>query len=329
MPGTRIFTYANLAPEVTRGTPVAPTRQLYMDGSWTEDHGLEFHEAENRGLRTRSARQPTQTTEDVEFSLSSIDGTSYDDWVYAGAALNGTAVGTGAGADKTWTQTPANTGSNSPKSFTLDLGDDTQNWRLQYCMWKTIKISAARGGLTDLSLDGFAQRSIKTAKATPATNAAVKIGGSLWTIKFATTLAGLTGASIVQNFLLDWELEITTGLTWRHYMDGNLYGSQHVETDLSFTLKMTVESTAQAVTQFYDKWDAETLDFIRLKAVGPTLGATNYSAQIDLPVYYDEPDPISGEDDGVNLYTVTAKGTYDGTSAASLGLVTVNSLATL
>jgi hypothetical protein len=329
MPGTRIFTYANIAPETVRGTPIAPTRQLYMDGSWTENLGLRFHEAENKGLRTRSARQPTQTTEDVTFSLKTIDGVSYDDLVYALAALNGTATGVGGGADKTWTQTIANTGSNSPKSFTLDLGDDTQNWRLQYAMWQSIKLSSAKGGLTDLSLDGFAQRAIKTAKATPVTNAGVKIPGDLWTIKFAATLAGLGAASIVANFLLDWELEISTGLKWRHYMDGNLYGAQHVETDLFFTLKMTVESTAQAVTEFYDKWKAQTLDFIRLKATGPTLGASNYSSQLDLPCYFDEPDPISGEDDGVNLYTVTAHGTYDPTSAAALAPVTVNSLAAL
>jgi hypothetical protein len=92
---------------------------------------------------------------------------------------------------------------------------------------------------------------------------------------------------------------------------------------------MTVESTAQAVSEFYDKWKAQTLDFIRLKATGPVLGATNYSSQIDLPCYFDEPDPISGEDDGVNLYTVTAHGTYDATSAAAIALTTVNSIAAL
>jgi hypothetical protein len=52
---------------------------------------------------------------------------------------------------------------------------------------------------------------------------------------------------------------------------------------------MTVESTALAVSEFYDKWLAQTLDFIRLKATGPTLGASNYSAQIDLPVLYEGP----------------------------------------
>ena len=329
MPGVRLLTYANLAPEAVRGTPVAPTRQMYMDGTWTEDLGLHFHEGENRGLRTRSARAPTQTTEDDTFSLKSIDGCSFEDLVYAFAVLNGTATGVGATADKTWTQTPANTGSNSPKTFTLDVGDDTQNWRLQYCMWQKIVISSARGGLTDLSLEGFAQRAIKTAKANPAGNAGVKLPGDLWTIKFAATQAGLAGASIVANFLLDWTLEITIGNKWRHYIDGNFFGAQHVEEDLSYSLKMTVESTAQAVTEFYDKWKAQTLDFIRLKQTGPVLGATAYSSQIDLPCYFDEPDPISGEDDGVNLYTVTARGTYDATAAAALQLVTVNSIAAL
>lgn len=329
MPGTRIFTYANIAPEAVRGTPIAPTRQLYMDGTWTEDHGLHFHEAENRGIRTRIARVPTQTTEDVTLNLKTIDGVSYDDLVYAFAALNGTATGVGAGADKTWTQTVSNTATNNPKSFTLDVGDDTQNWRIQYAMWQSIKIASARGGLTTMELDGFGQRSIKGAKAVPATNAGVKIPGDLWTIKFAASIAGLAGASIVANFLIDWELEILTGLKWRHYMDGNLFGAQHVETDLAFTLKMTVESTAQAVTEFYDKWAALTPDFIRLKALGPILGASNYSSQIDLPVYYDEPDPLSSNDDGINLYQVTARGFYDATSSGSIVPLTVNSLAAL
>lgn len=329
MPGVRVFTYANIAPESVYGTPVAPTRQLYMSGTWTEDIGLHFHEAENRGLRTRSSRVPTQTTEDDTFSLKTDDGCSYEDLSYAFAELNGTATGTGAGADKTWTQTPAQTGSNSPKSFTLDLGDDTQNWRLQGCQWQKIVMGANRGDLTYLQLDGFGQRAIKTAKASPATNAGVKIPGDLWTIKFAATQAGLAGASIVTNFLLDWELEIDTGLVPRHRMDGNLYIAGSVETDLFFTLKMTVESTAQAVTEFYDKWKAQTLDFIRLKATGPTLGGSAYSSQLDLPCYFDEPDPISGEEDGVNLYTVIAHGTYDATAAAALQPTTVNSIAAL
>jgi hypothetical protein len=110
-------------------------------------------------------------------------------------------------------------------------------------------------------------------------------------------------------------------------MDGNLFGGQHVETDIKGTLSMTVESTAQAVSEFYDKAIAGTMSFLRLKATGAALGGTNYSAMIDMPVLYDEPVIISGEEDGVNLYTVVAHLADDGTNG--IVPVIVNSLAAL
>jgi hypothetical protein len=68
---------------------------------------------------------------------------------------------------------------------------------------------------------------------------------------------------------------------------------------------------------------------MRLKATGPTLGGTNYSCQIDLPVLWSKVEPITAEDEGVNLYKVTGNVTYDPTSAFSIQGVLVNSLAAL
>lgn len=329
-PGTRLFTRCNMATETVYGTPVAPTRQLYMggDGMWDEDIALNFHETENRGLRTRVARTPTQQSEDTTVTIADLSGTSYDELaIFFLGAFAGGATFVGAGADRTVTATPSMTASNSPKSYTLDVGDDIQNWRLQGVMFQTLKLSASRGDVTQLELGGFAQRSVKTAAASPATNAPQKIPGDLWTAKFATTQAGLAGASIVPNFLLDWDLELNTGLMPRHYMDGNLYIGQAVESqDISGVLNLTVESTAQAISQFYDKYKAQTLDFIRLKATGPVLGASNYAATLDIPVYYDNPETIGSEEDGVNLYKVPARMAYDPTSAKSIQPVFVTSL---
>jgi hypothetical protein len=69
------------------------------------------------------------------------------------------------------------------------------------------------------------------------------------------------------------------------------------------------------------------MDFIRLKATGPALGGTNYSAQVDMPVLYEEPEIIAEDDDGVNLWRVKARGADDGTNG--IIPVTVNSLAAL
>lgn len=330
MPGTQIFTYFNVGKETTRGTPVAPTRKLYAEGTGVLDvePSLNFHEGENRGVRTRITRA-TQQAEDVNLKASFASGVGYDDLVVPFSQLKGGVTGTGAGADKTWTFTPSMTALNNPEAYSIDVGDDIQNWRIQYGMMKSFKLTSALGEVTGLDMEWFGQRAIKTAKATPADNSAVKIPGDLWTVKFATTAAGLTGASVQTNFLIDWELEVMTGLVWRHYMDGNLFGGQHVETDIAGTLNMTVESTALAVSEFYDKWLAQTLDFIRLKAQGPVLGSTFYSAQIDVPVLYSKVEPIGAEDEGINLYKIAANLAYDTTSAASIAPVIVNSLAAL
>jgi hypothetical protein len=330
MPGTQVFTYVNFGKETVRGTPVAPTRQFYDDGVGvlTIDAGLNFHEAENTGRRYRT-RRDTSTTEDVALKFATSSGVGYDDLVIPVSQIKGGLTGVGGAADKTWTGTPSATAANAPESYSVDIGDDVQNWRCQYTMLESFKISAGIGDVTQLEMDGFAQRAVKVAKATPAINAAIKIPGDLWTIKFATTFAGLAGASISTNFLQAFEFEMQTGLKWRHYLDGQLYGAQHVETDLAWTIDLTVESTALAISEFYDKSIANTMSFIRLKATGPVLGGSNYSAQIDSPVLYEVPEIISGESgsDGINLYKVKAHGADDGTNGISI--ILVNSLAAL
>lgn len=329
MAGSQIFTYLNAGKETTRGTPVAPTRMLYANGTGVLDidPALNFHEAENSGVRTR-IRRATQQAELVALQ-STISGVSYDDLLIPFSQLKGAVAGVGGAADKTYTYTPSMTAANAPEAFSLDVGDDVQNWRCQYSMAKSFKLSAALGDVTSLDMNWFAQRAVKTAKATPAINSGIKIPGDLWTLKFATTAAGLTGASVQTNFLVDWDLEVQTGLVPSSYMDGNLYFGQHVETDISAIFSMTVESTALAVSELYDKWLAQTLDFVRLKATGPTLGGTNYSAQIDLPILWSKVEPITAERNGVNLYKATANLTYDPTSAASIAPVIVSSLTAL
>jgi hypothetical protein len=332
MPGIDVFGRIALGKETVKGTPVAPTRRFYGLVAGNLDLGDQwaFHEAENRSLRTRPARTPTLLREAPTVKLADIDGIAYDDLVAPfSMGIRGGQTGVGGAADKTWTFTAQNAGANSPESFSLDVGDDIQNWRLQYVMLKRWKLSADLGGLLKFDADAFAQRAIKTAAATPAEVVPVKSPVDIWTVKFATSFAGLAGASVQANFLRSWSFEYQTGFIPRFYQDGNLYLGQHVETDLTGKLTMTTESTALAVSEFVDKWRAGTLDFVRLKTTGPTLGGTNYSLQLDIPVYWDEPKPIAALDEGVNLYTTSARMTYDATAAKSLEATLVCSLAAI
>jgi hypothetical protein len=332
MPGVQHLTRVAFGKETVKGTPVAPTRRWYgpVAGNFDIGDDWRYHEEENRGVRTRPSRAPTQVKEFPQFKLQDTDGVGYDDLVVPfSMGIRGGQTGTGAGADKSWTFTAQNAGANNQEAFSADVGDDTQNWRLQYVQPTRWKLSTELSGLWRFESDLFAQRAIKTAAAVPAEVSPVKVGADLWTLKFAGTFAGLTGASVQTNFLRTMGVEWFTGLKPRFYHDGNLYFGQTVETDLMGKLNLEVESTALAVSELVDKYRAGTLDFVRLKATGPTLGATNYSLQFDMPVYWEEPKVIASADDQVNIYTVVGKIAYDPTAAKSLEATLVCSLSTI
>lgn len=315
MPGIQDFTYVNHGKEATRGTPVAPTRKYLGDATGVLDvePSLTFHEGENRGRRS-SVYRVTQQAEDVALKLRADP--TFDDMVWPLTSIKGGMTGTGAGADKTWNAAPSMTAANNQEASTVDVGDDVQNFRVQYVMWRAFTLKSAVGGLTSIEGDLFGQRAIKTAKANPADPASSpKIVGDLWTLKTAATFAGLPGASVQLAVLVDHKLTVQTGLVPPHYQDGNLYFGQHVETSFDGTLDMTVESTAYTISEFYDKWLSQTLDYVRLKNTSPVvLGGSFPSLQFDFAVFWSKVQPIAEERDGINLYRVTGRLADDGTN---------------
>ena len=333
MPGTQLFSYLQLGKESTPGTAVPATRMLYPDGTglWGLDRMRTRHDSANRGTRTNITHATQQgVIVRIPFSTASDVGVSFDELIYPFSQLKGGQTGSGAGADKTWTFTPPQTGANNQEAFTAEYGDDIQNYEAEYCQASDWTLSFGVDDLTQLQMNLFGRQSTKSTKTAVAANNGVKIPGYLWTIKFATAQSGLTGASVVSNFLVGGSLNVQTGLVPRKYNDGLAYFGQSVEAAaLRGTLTLQVESTAQAVSQFYDKAAADTVDFIRLKATGPALGSTNYSAQIDMAVSYDDPEVIGAETDGVNLYNVTAQLVYDPTWTNSIVGTVVNSLAAI
>lgn len=333
MPGSQLFTYLQLGKESTAGTAVAATRMLYPDGTglWNLDRMRTRHDGAHRGTRTNRTHVTQQgVTLGIPFRTASDVGVSFDELIYPFCQLKGGVTGSGGAADKTWTFTPSQTGSNAQESFTIEFGDDIQEYEAEYCQASDFTLSAGVDDLTQLEMNFFGRQSSKSTKTSVTANNGVKIPGYLWTIKFATTQSGLTGASVQSNFLVGWSLNVQTGLVPRKYQDGNAYFGQTVEAaPITGTLDLVVESTSTAVSQFYDKAAADTIDFVRLKATGPALGGTNYSAQIDLCVSYDDPEVIGAESDGVNLYNVKAHLMYDSTWTNSIVGTIVNSLASI
>jgi hypothetical protein len=333
-PGTQIFTYFQTGKESAAGTSVAATRQWYGQGTGeiTIDDNLAEHRG-NRGTRTQLAHvTSTGVAVDIAYQADNQIGVAYDELIYPMSQLKGGVTGVGGAADKTWTFAPSQTGANAQESFTIEVGDDIQEIEFEYSQMSDFTIAASQdpSSVTQFSANWFARQPTKSTKTALAANLGVRIPGQLWKIRFASAQSGLTGASDVLNFLQDFSITHQTGLVRRFYQDGLLYFGQSVESmEQTATVTLHVEHTAQAYTEFYDKKRAGTPDFLQLKALGPTLGGSNYSAQLQYGVIWTDVKPLTSESDGINLMEVTGKSFIDPTWATNFNAVIVCSATAL
>ena len=169
MPGTQIFTYFQTGKETTPGTAVAATRAWYPEGTghWSLDRMRTRHEDANRGTRSNLTHVTQQgVTLNIPFSTASSVGVAYDELPYAFSQIKGGATGVGGAADKTWTQAPNQTSGNAQEAFTIEVGDDTQEYEAEYCQASRIHLSASkdRSSLTQLEMDWFGRQSTKSTK---------------------------------------------------------------------------------------------------------------------------------------------------------------------
>ena len=333
-PGTQIFTYLQMGKETTAGTLVAATRQWYGQGSGEIDiDDMLSMQRGNRGTRTQLVGAATRgVAVKLGYQSDPDIGAAYDELHYIYGQLDGGNTGVGAGADKVWTIAPSQTGANAQEAYTIEVGDDTQEFEFGYCQASDFTLSAAKDGMTQLGVNWFARQPVKSTKTAVAANTAVRIPGYLWAPKFATAQSGLAGASETLNFLQDFSVTYTTGLVPRFYQDGLAFFGQSVEAlPMTATVTLHVESLALAVTEFYDKKRAQTVDFLQLgtSTRGPSLGSTNYGVTLQFALLWTDVKPIASVEDGVNIYEITGETVYDSTWTQSMTASITNSIATI
>jgi hypothetical protein len=333
-PGTQIFTYWQQGKESTAGTTVAATRQRYGQGSGevTFDDMLALHRG-NRGTRTQLAYATSKgVAVQLNFQSDSEIGVGYDELPIVFSQLDGGNSAVGGAADKTWTIAPSQTGANSQESYTIEVGDDIQEFEFGYCQMSDFTISAAKDGMTTIQENWFARQPVKSTKTALSANTHVNIPGFLWAPKFATAQSGLSGASETLNFLQDFSVQHQTGLTPRFYQDGLAYFGQSVEAlEQTATVTLHVESTALAVSEFYDKKRAQTVDFLQLSTAsrGPSLGGSNYAATLQYALLWTDVKLIASVDQGVNIYEITGQSVIDPTWATNFSGIFVCALTAL
>jgi len=331
-PGTQILTNIQLAKETVLGTAVARTRKFYGVSTGSFDPGYQWlsHAAENRGVKLRSPRS-SLIQQEPKITLQDIDGIAYDDLVLPlSMGLQGGLTGTGAQADKTWAFAPVVTAtSNAYASACADFGDDIQNFTVAGLVCTGWELSAAVGGPTKFSADLVGMTTVKGAATSLANITPEYIAGETWQLAHSANWAGLAAASTELTFLKSFSLKYNPGVLPIHYLDGTLAFGQLVEGEISGTLDLEFDSTALAVSAYYDKLVSQSPVWIKLKNIGPVLGGSFYSLTFYIYGYVTDVKPISGESDGINHYTASITLDYDPVGAHHLTGTLVCSLAAI
>jgi hypothetical protein len=278
----------------------------------------------NRGTRTAFAYATSKgTMVKLGFASNPDYGMAFDELPHIFGQICAPSTATVAASAYTWSFAPSQTGANAAGSaYTIEYTDDIQEYEVEYCQASDFTISASEDSMTNLSVNWFGRQSTKSTKTSLTATSPVRIPGILWKPTWFTTMAGLGTATATSNSLIDWSLQVNTGMIPQFYQDGLGYFGEAVQSqELSGTITFHVASNAFAVSEFYDKWNpggSPTMDFMQLKAVGPTLSATNYTATIQMALLYTSVKPISAETNGVNIYEVTGELAYDSTSSQSI-----------
>ncbi len=334
MPGVRLASYFQIGKETTKGTSVAATRMLHPDlsSSYNVDFGYTFHEGRFGGART-NVSYATRQLERVDLTFRTPDdtGISFDELPFFNIFPGGGTAGSASGSVITWNHSWGGTAAGSAVSYTVEFGDDTQEFEAEYVQATRLRISGSREGMTQFEADLVGRQSSKSTKTALTPLTPVRIPGYLWVPAWASAFSGLNAASTTTNFLREWEAEWTTGLVPHFYNDGLDYFGQIVESaPVRGNVRLVVDSNSTAVSQFYDKADAGTKDYLRLAATGAVIaGGTAYKAIYEFALIYQNVVPIGSEIDGVNTYEVDAEIVYDSTGDKSIGGTVVCTTTTL
>lgn len=225
--------------------------------------------------------------------------------------------------DYLWAFGPALTGSNSLDSITLEEGDDTQAYEVEYVMAERFQISGdvvqdTGVAAVNMAVDFFGRQRTATSFtgsiALPTVeflnaNAARLYKDSAWAGVGGTELAGI---------LRGFDVEIITGVHHKRTGSANNYFTTHGQSYVDFNLALTLERGA-AADAIWDDMNAKTFRVLRLAIEGSQIGTgDNQSLIVDFGGYFDQVVPVNAEDRGNNLDAAVFVSKYDATGAKHL-----------
>ena len=238
------------------------------------------------------------------------------------------------GSDYKWTHTPSMTASNTPNTATLELGDDTQAYEVEYMMIQRLKLSGVISqdqspSALSIEIEYFGrQHTVTTFTTGISLPSNEEINAKLTRFYLDTTSTGI-GDTEKTGLLRAFEIDIINGFHPKFMGGANKYFDIHGQGDFMVTSTLTLEGNSDA-DAIYDAFKARTAQFLQFNISGNQIGTgVNHNLTLGVGGYFEAVTPIAEQVNGNNLHQALHRSIYDATGARVLTLESITDVAAL
>jgi hypothetical protein len=311
--GLRSFRRIQIGKETARGTAVAADTKLIGRMELQPDLSILMHEDERNSLALHYRDDVVRHEAGYRFTGAA----NYEQILqFLAMTLRGgiSGVQQGGSAAYDWTFTPTLNAVNTQDAFTIEYGDNLQEWESAFAVCRSLELSIVFGDALGITADILARFPEKAT-----------FTGSLLDPSVLTTIksdsvrlyidanwAGLGGTEF-NTMLVGGSIRLNSGLVPVRFGDGlDANGRANFSTVIenprasSFDLDMAL--SASAITQVYDAFVARTSKAIRLafsEPVDSIQASYKHEMNIDMFGRFTALNPLFQEVDGMDVFRVT------------------------
>ena len=326
MPGVKMLRKIQLGRESTAGTAVAATTVWRGEGAGEDNVQIVFP-SENVGILGGVNRSFIPA---LGGSAQMSGMATFEQILHVlEAGINAvTPVADGAGTGKVSTYTFPTTAQLTPKTYTIEAGDNQQAEELEYAFVESFSLNGKAGEGLALEASWLGRQWITTTY-TPALSLPVVEDILVSKAKlYIDAIGGTIGTTQVSNTLLSMGLDVKTGIVAVHTADGNKYFSFTKQTAPEAGLQLVFEHNASAVAEKAN-WRAGTPRLIRLEFQGSALGTpgafTTKTLRLDFAGTWEKFGALADQD-GNDTVVASFKPLYDLTAAKFAEITVVHNL---
>jgi len=331
MPGVKSLRKIQMGVESTSGTEVNATVIWRGIGGGADRREVVFP-AEDVGVLMGLDRSYTpKHLAEIEFESTEA---TYEQLPYileAGVEAE-TATQDGAGSDYIYVYNFPNASQNTINTYTLEWGDDQQEYQSTYCFVKDFSLSGAAGEALMVSANWVGRAAATgtyTGSLAPVAVEEILFQKGELYIDDTGTFPATTKKS---STFVSMELAVTTGHQEYFSGDGQLYFTATKQVQPEVLLTVTFEHDGTATAE-YAKFQSGTTRNIRIEFTGSAVGTpgTTYSTKqffIDLIGRWESFDKLD-ENDGNDVVTAVLRARRETSDASSGKFTVVNELSAL